>query len=142
MAATTAAVQLVTPYQDLFIARGLPDDFLDQLTAQANVLRQAMQSSGVAKTTRVSTTTEVKQLLRELRITLGVLDIAVEKACKSDRVNGPATLTGWKNAKNVRKPATLTDIPFVTSGAAPAPPSTQETVAPTATAGQAVGQPA
>ena len=114
LTAAASAVQNVTPYKDLFIARGLPTDFLDQITAQAAVLSQTLQSVGVAKTTRVSTTKSLKQLFQELRSTMHILDIGVSKACKTDRVNGPTTFTAWKNAKTIRKPSTPTDIPFVT----------------------------
>jgi len=112
LAAATAAVQIVTPYKDLFVARGLPTDFLDQLTAQAAVLSQAMQASGITKRTRVSATTDLKQLIQELHSTMHVLEIAVTKACKADRVNGPATMAGWKSAKAIRKAVVPTDIPF------------------------------
>ncbi|HXC24574.1 MAG TPA: hypothetical protein VNU46_01575 [Gemmatimonadaceae bacterium] len=112
LAAASATVQNVTPYKDLFIARGLPTDFLDQLTAQATVLSQAISATGTAKTTRVASTVDILQLMHELRSTMHVLDINVTKACKADRVNGPTTLAGWKAAKTVRKGATTTDIPF------------------------------
>ena len=121
LAASNAAVQLVTPYNDLFVARGLPSDFLTQLSTQATTLTQTMQASGVAKTTRVSTTTTLKQLLQELRSTMAVLEISVAKACKADRVNGPTTMTGWRNAKTIRKTSTPTDIPFAPPALIPAP---------------------
>lgn len=110
---TAATVQLVTPYKDLFIARGLPSTFLDRLSAQASTLSQAMQASGIAKRTRVSATTDLRQLFQELRHTMRVLHINVIQACKEDRVNGPAALSAWENAKRIRKGGTLTDIPFV-----------------------------
>jgi len=135
LSASTATVQLVTPYKDLFTARGLPTDFLDQLSAQATVLSQSMQASGVAKTTRASTTTELKQLFQELRSTIHVLEIGVTKACKADRVNGPTTMTAWKNAKTIRKTATPTDIPFTPPAVVPTPtPALTSTAASTATA--------
>ncbi|HXC25049.1 MAG TPA: hypothetical protein VNU46_03975 [Gemmatimonadaceae bacterium] len=124
ISAATAAVQSITPYKDLFIARGLPTDFLDQITAQAATLSQAIQSSGSAKATRVATTKDLKQLFQELHSTMHVLDLGVSKACKADRVNGPTTMAGWKNAKTIRKSATPTDIPFT-------PPASTTTTSPT-----------
>jgi hypothetical protein len=129
LAATTATVQTVTPYKDLFVSRGLPSDFLDQLTAQATVLSQARQASGVAKQVRVSTTTDLKQLIQEMRSTMHVLEISVTRACKADRVSGPATMAGWKNAKAIRKGAIPTDIPF-------APPVASAAQVPTQTVAQ------
>ena len=123
LAASTAAVQLVTPYKDLFINRGLPTDFLDQLSAQATTLSQTIQAAGVAKATRASTTTDLKQLFHEMQSTIHVLEIGVTKACKVDRVNGPATMAAWKNHKTIRKAATPTDIPFVPPPVTPAPAS-------------------
>jgi hypothetical protein len=134
LSASTATAQLVTPYKDLFTARGLPTDFLDQLSAQATVLSQSMQASGVAKTTRASTTTELKQLFQELRSTMHVLEIGVTKACKADRANGPTTMTAWKNAKTIRKTATPTDIPFTPPAVVPTPtPASASTSASTPT---------
>ena len=96
LAATTAAVQTVAPYKHLFIARGLSVDFMEQLTTQATALSAAMQASGTAKTTRVATTKDLAQLLEELRSTMHVLELAVTKVCRADRVTGPTTLFAWK----------------------------------------------
>jgi hypothetical protein len=144
LAAASAAVQNVTPYKDLFIARGLPTDFLDQLTAQATTLSQAISATGTARTTRVASTADIVQLMQELRSTLHVLDIGVVKACKADRVNGPTTLAGWKAAKTVRKGATPTDIPFAppttTGTGTTATPSSSSATAPSSTAAAASTQ--
>lgn len=115
LAAAAATVQIVTPHAALFIARGLPDDFLDQLTAQAATLSEAMGSSGVAKRTRASSTADLKRLFQELRDTLHILEFALTKACRADRLNGPATMAAWKTARAIRKTATPTEIPFAQS---------------------------
>lgn len=130
--AASSAVQNVTPYKDLFTARGLPTDFLDQITVQATLLSQALQAAGVAKTTRFSTTKSLKQLFQELSSTMHMLDIGVTKVCKTDPANGPTTLSGWRNARAVRKVAVPTDIPFASAAQTTTTPSVNAVTTPAA----------
>lgn len=143
LAAASAAVQNVTPYKDLFIARGLPTDFLDQITAQAAVLSQAIGATGTARGARVTATTDITQLMHELRSTMHVLEIGVTKACKADRVNGPTTKAAWNNAKAIRKTATPTDVPFApptsVTPSATAPSSTTSAPVPSSTTSTSSG---
>lgn len=120
LAAAATTAQVVTPHKDLFVARGLPADFIDQLTAQATTLRQAIQASSTAKATRASATKDLKQLVQELRGTVRVLELGVTKACKADRVNGPATKAAWDTARTIRRSTTPVDI----SGLFPRPSTT------------------
>lgn len=131
IAAANAAVTNVTPYKDLFIAHGMASDFLDQITAQITALTQALQAVKDAKSQRVGTTAGLAQLLKSVRSTIQLLDVAVQRACKADRVNGPAARTTWETAKNVRKAPVPTDVPW--------PPTTAKT---TTTAVSPVSSPA
>jgi hypothetical protein len=127
IAAARAAVTNVTPYKDLFVARGMADDFLDQISAQADALTQAMQAVGDTKTQRASTTTSLQQLFKQIHTTIQVLDVSVQRACKADSVNGPATKTAWETAKSIRKAPMPTDISWpqsVTTGTTAAQTST------------------
>ena len=112
VAAARAAVTNVTPYKDLFTARGMPVDFLDQISAQADAVTQAIQAVHDSKTARTGATVGLKQLLREIRSTVQVLDVSVQQACKKDRENGPTTKTAWETAKSVRKAPIPTDVPW------------------------------
>jgi hypothetical protein len=135
VAAANAVVQNITPYKDLFIAKGMPATFLDQFTAAVNTLVQSAESQRSAKTSQVSATADIDRLLKEIRDTIHLLDINVVRECKADKENGPAADAAWVSAKRIRRAttptpsSTATPKPTTTVSPTPASPATSATAA-------------
>jgi hypothetical protein len=95
--ATTAAV-----YQDVFVEHGLPQDFLEQLTAVAATLKSSVDGRGVALSKRTGATTSLAGDYKLGRRIVSMIDASLAHALKAD----PVTLAGWRQVKRATiKPA-------------------------------------
>jgi hypothetical protein len=100
-----AALQAAAaPYKDVFVQRGLPHDFLDQLAASAAALKASIDARGVAKSKSTGATQGLASDLADGRSIVALIDASLSHALKSD----PAALASWHSAKRLAvKPVSL-----------------------------------
>lgn len=119
--ATTAAV-----YKTVFVERGLPQDFLEQLAAATSALKSSIDARGLALSKRTGATKSVAGDHDLGRRLVSMIDASLAHALKND----PATLASWRQAKRITiKPSatrstsaaapTATDTVSAVAGAAP-----------------------
>lgn len=88
-----------TKHAAVFIERGLPQDFIAQLTTAADALNQSLDTraksrgrSAGATTARSALTTQAREVIRELDV------IVVPKLVRDDRLLGE-----WRTAKRIHR---------------------------------------
>ena len=88
-------------YTDVFVAAGLPADFVAQLEAATEALLKSLNNRDQRLGKAGSATTGLRTKLTESRKIVNVLDVLVKKAFKGDAV----LLRNWSLAKRVTKTA-------------------------------------
>jgi len=122
--AAEALATMAGVYKDVFIEHGLPQDFLDQLTAATSQLKASIDARGVALSKRVGATTSLEQDSTLGRRIVSMIDASLTHALKNDA----ATLASWRQAKRITVKPTVTRAPSPVAPAA----SIAAPVAPTA----------
>jgi hypothetical protein len=123
-AAATAMGQQAAPFADVFIAAGLPADFVAQLTTAANALNAPLSSRSMSRSTLTGATNGMKTTISNAHKNLKILDAFVRTALQ----NNTTLLASWNQIKHVvkvhvnSKPGTPT-APVTPTTAAPAAPA-------------------
>jgi hypothetical protein len=99
------------PYADVFIAAGLPADFIAQFNQATDAMTGAISERTASRGLRSGATTGLKQGLSDGRKIVHILDAFVRSALTDD----PALLRNWNLVKRVPRP---------TGRAAPSTPPT------------------
>ncbi|HXC24286.1 MAG TPA: hypothetical protein VNU46_00115 [Gemmatimonadaceae bacterium] len=100
LSAARAIARDITPYHDLFVADGLPADFIDQLNAAIQALAQSADARRAEQQQRAATQEGIKTALANGRQAARHLDPLVRSAIKNanDPVNDPLALAAWERA--------------------------------------------
>jgi hypothetical protein len=126
--AARGMAQAAVPHGKVFIAAGLPADFITQLNAAADALVQSVNARAQHRSRRTTATTGLRATLTSGRQSIHVLDALVKSALKGD----PALLAGWRTVKRVQKTgtrSTTTINPMVGPTPAPTPAAADVTTA-------------
>jgi hypothetical protein len=109
------------PFTDVFVAAGLPAEFLTQLNAAAEALVQSVSARSQSRSRRTSATKGLKTTLTAGRQIVHILDAFIQTALKDD----PILLAGWNAVKRVQnigmRSATTTVIAIPAPVPTPAP---------------------
>jgi hypothetical protein len=112
LATARAAATDALPLKAEFIKRGLPDDFIDDLEADIEILEQAITSKVQGKESHVAATAAIDREIERGMNAVRELDPVVRNKFASD----PATLAAWLSATHVERNPRR-------KRAAPAPPT-------------------
>jgi hypothetical protein len=108
----------VEPYSDVFIAAGLPNDFIAQLNAATDAMTNTISERTSSRGRRSGATAGLKQKLSAGRRIVHALDAFVRSQLKND----PALLRDWNLVKRVPRP--MGRPAGSTTSAPPTPPPT------------------
>ena len=97
VAAANAMAQNAAVYKDVLIEHGLPHDFIDQLNAAAEAVKQSVDARGAARVLRKGATKSIKADIVLGRNTVGIMNAAIARLLR----NSPGLLAEWENAKRV-----------------------------------------
>jgi hypothetical protein len=86
-------------YEPTFLTAGLPPDFIAQLVAATDALREAMNAQSQLRAQRVQATTGLVEEARIARGALRVLDVLVRSKVKEKEV-----LARWRQLRRVTAP--------------------------------------
>ena len=106
----------------IFVAAGLPEDFVARLKAAADAVSEARLQRSLAQAKRTVATRALRTKLSSARKLVNVLDAMVKTEIRSD----PTLLPGWNQVKHVSK--------STASGPASAPPAAPTHTTPAAPA--------
>jgi hypothetical protein len=106
--AAKATVRDVTPYKEQFIAKGLPADFLDQLTAAIQVLEDADTANVTARLAAANAKGQLAKSFQDGRDALMLMDSVIRHLCNANPTLGAATLTVWNTIVSPRGRANRT----------------------------------
>jgi hypothetical protein len=98
-AAAFGMAKAATPFAGVFIAAGLPADFVARLDAAADALVVFLSDRAQSRGKRSGATKGLKSQLASGRKIVRILDAFVKSALKDD----PALLANWNAVKRVRK---------------------------------------
>ena len=98
MASAEAMAKAVDPKKDLFISHGLPADFVEQLRAAADAVRQTIDARATSRTIRVGATAALRSDIRAARKAVRLIDTILRRDLK-----GSDTLREWESAKRVTR---------------------------------------
>jgi hypothetical protein len=110
------------PHAEVFIAAGLPNDFIDQPKAATDAMTNAISERTSSRGRRSGATVGLKQKLSAGRKIVYVLDAFVKSALKDD----PVLVRNWNLVKRVprptgRAPSATPPTPATPGQASPAP---------------------
>jgi hypothetical protein len=106
LTAAQATAADVTPFAHLFIAKGLPDNFLAQLQSAIVAIAQANQEYESVRTRKVTGRAGVAVALRIGMDARTCLNLIVERCCTFDSVHGPSTLEAWQSVSRIHRAPT------------------------------------
>jgi hypothetical protein len=86
-------------YKEIFIGRGLEEDFIEDLNAKADALEQALSSAVSGTAGRVSATESKIQSFKKANKIIMALDPIIRRIYRND----PAKLAGWDFASHVQR---------------------------------------
>lgn len=104
IAVAKATMRDVLPYRDLFLARGMPSDFLAQLESAIVALEQEKVNYAEAVAQRVAARTGINNALSAGLIARRCLTEVIKLNCSNDEENGPAILRAWESVSRIRRP--------------------------------------
>lgn len=90
-----ATVTKLEPYHGLFVTRGLPSDFLTQVSTQVATLEARAEDARQAQAYQVTATNEIGHVLREIDSIIQCLSVTIKKMCKADGTRGAAVYAAW-----------------------------------------------
>jgi hypothetical protein len=97
-AAAYGMAEAAAEYSTVFVAAGLPDDFIERLTAAADAMLASLDDRTQSRGARGGATQGLKTRLAEGRRIVAVLDALVTTALRDD----PALLASWNVVKRVK----------------------------------------
>ena len=97
VAAARSMAQVAGAHADVFVAAGLPSDFVAQLKAAADALLQAKDARKITKGNTSGATKYLKDRLREARQSIHILDGLVRKELAGDT----GMLKNWADTKRL-----------------------------------------
>ena len=95
-----AMARAVERKKELFVDRGLPADFVEQLRRSAAALRQTIDARGTSRATRVGATASLETLIADGMRTMQVLDAVLKR-----ELRGTPEVREWASAKRIRQPS-------------------------------------
>lgn len=110
-----AMIAIARPHAPVFIAHGMPADFLERFADARDGLTELTNVRTTHATDRVHARVELRQQLRRARLAVDHLDAIVRSAFRRD----DAVLAAWKSAKRVHR---------MPGGTAATMPQQQETI--------------
>jgi len=108
LAKARAWITEVAPYKSNFIEYGLPDTFIDDLTAAADAFEASFSSTASARAEHVAATADVSAKIRQGMIKVRILD----GIAKNVYANDPGKLAAWLSASHVKKAPQPADPPM------------------------------
>ena len=107
LSAARAIANDIAPYRDLFVADGLPADFLDQLNAAIQTLAVSVDDRRAQQQQQAANREGITAAIRDGRQAARHLDPLVRSALKAstDTTNAPAALAAWMRAYRVPAPS-------------------------------------
>lgn len=115
--AARGAVQDVTPYKDNFVSKGLPENFLDDITGSLQQISDAKAAVAAAQRRRAAARGTLQAAIQAGDDAVTCIDGVVRQACAEDQVNGQSTLTAWNAIVPARSRAALVAVhPTVPAG--------------------------
>jgi hypothetical protein len=133
LAALAGMAKTAEPYADVFVAAGLPNDFIAQLTTATDAMTNAIGERTSSRGRRSGATVGLKQKLSAGRRIVHVLDAFVKSALKDD----PALVRNWNLVKRVPRPTGRAASATPPTPATPGQASPAPTPAPPAAPGTA-----
>ena len=106
--AAKATARDVAPYQELFVDKGLPTDFLDQLQRAILAVEQATVAGQAARMAATAARGVLQQAFRDGRDALLLIDMVVRRRCDADPASGAAALAVWNTIVSPRGRANRT----------------------------------
>lgn len=97
LAAADAMVQAVAPYRQLLVQRGLPSDFVEQLSKAAASYKAAIDSRGGSVAARHRAGQVLEESVQAGRRLVAALTIVVERRYRDDR----GLIAEWRQLKHV-----------------------------------------
>ncbi len=116
LASASAMAAAVAPVETMFVANGLPVDFIDQLTAAATALRTNIDAGGASRVARAGATANIASSLARSRRAMNVIDTLLQR-----QLRGTPMLAEWESAKRITQPATSTSTSTPVTAPATAP---------------------
>lgn len=99
-------LETLPPFAPMFIAEGMPDDFLDRFRAARDALDASIHERAAAWLMRSTATLELRECLRSCRAATNQLDARIRASYRRDE----AILHTWREVKRVgRRPASRSD---------------------------------
>jgi len=99
-------LETLPPFAPMFIAEGMPDDFLDRFRAARDALDASIHERAAAWLMRSTATLELRECLRSCRAATDQLDARIRASYRRDE----AILHTWREVKRVgRRPASRSD---------------------------------
>ena len=116
-AAAYGMAKAASPFAGVFIAAGLPADFVARLEAAAGALVDSLSDRAQSRGKRSGATKGLKSQLAGGRKIVHILDAFVKSALKDD----PALLANWNTVKRVREFTGRTAVTTTAGTPSPAP---------------------
>lgn len=98
IAAAGAMAEAAEKQRDVFLARGLPPDFIERLKSAAAELDAARNSKTESARRQITATAALKEQVRQGRKAVRLLNAILQPRLAKD----PDLLAAWKSAKRVR----------------------------------------
>lgn len=118
-AAASGMAKTAEPHSDVFIAAGLPNDFIAQLTAATDAMTTTISERTSSRGRQSGGTAGLKRQLSAGRRIVHVLDAFVKSQLKDD----PVLLRNWNLVKRVPRPTRPASAATPSTPAAPEPTS-------------------
>jgi hypothetical protein len=100
--AAKATARDVAPYKDQFVAKGLPVDFLDRLTAAIQALENAAAANVTARMAVAGATGQLTKAFQDGRDAVTLMDSTIRSLCNADPTLGAPTLAVWNTIVSPR----------------------------------------
>ena len=98
--AAGAMAEAAAPFSDVFIAAGLPADFIAQLRAASDAMLEAIQARSLLLGKRSGATSGLSVRLTAAKKVLHAVDSLVRRSLSAD----PELLNDWNTVKRVKRP--------------------------------------
>lgn len=97
LAAADAMAQAVAPHRQMLVQRGLPFDFVEQLTKAAGDFRKAIDSRGASVAARHRAGQVLEESVQQGKRLVAALSVIVERRYREDR----SLIAEWRQLKHV-----------------------------------------
>jgi hypothetical protein len=100
LAHATGMAEAAAPYAEVFVAAGLPQDFLSKLTAAADAVKASIDARAAARGQRTGATGTLKALVNRARLAIRALNALAVPILTSDVLH-TGLLAEWKRTRRV-----------------------------------------